>query len=130
VQALDDAVLRRRARHVVTENDRVRATVEALSNRRWDTLGGLLDDSHTSLRDDFEISCAELDLAVESARTAGALGARMTGGGFGGSAVSLVPRDLLPDVRRSVHAAFVEAGNTTPAFLVATPSDPARVEVS
>ncbi len=92
VERMDDAVLRRRARHVVTENQRVRDAVAALEAGDWSTLSATLDASHVSMRDDFEISCRELDLAVETARAAGALGARMTGGGFGGSAVALVPR--------------------------------------
>ena len=89
---MDDPVLRRRARHVVTENQRVLDAVAALEAGDWSSLSATLDASHVSMRDDFEISCRELDLAVETARVAGALGARMTGGGFGGSAVALVPR--------------------------------------
>ncbi len=128
VEGLDDPVLRRRARHVVTENARVRDAVAALDARDWPVLSGLLDASHTSMRDDFEISCAELDLAVETCRAAGALGARMTGGGFGGSAVALTPVAGLTDVQDAVSAAFAAAGHRTPAFLVATPGDSARVD--
>ncbi|MGA8247334.1 MAG: galactokinase, partial [Nocardioides sp.] len=97
-----EPLLRRRTRHVVTENQRVLEAVSALGTRDWARLGALLDASHVSMRDDFEISCRELDLAVETARGAGALGARMTGGGFGGSAVVLVPVAALSDVRRAV----------------------------
>jgi galactokinase len=128
VAGLDDPVLRRRARHVVTENLRVLAAVGAIADRSWDVLAETLDASHTSMRDDFEISCAELDLAVESARTAGALGARMTGGGFGGSAVALVPRAAVDAVETSVTRAFADAGFRDPAYLLATPGDAARVE--
>src|SRR5919107_751636 len=78
-----DEVTFRRVRHVVTENDRVLQTVELLAAQGPAAIGALLDASHVSMRDDFEISCPELDLAVEAARGAGALGARMTGGGFG-----------------------------------------------
>jgi galactokinase len=128
VEGLADPVLRRRARHVVTENLRVLSSVGAIGDRDWEALAQLLDDSHTSMRDDFEISCTELDLAVETAGSSGALGARMTGGGFGGSAVALVPRKAVEGVQSAVTAAFVGAGHTEPAYLVATPGDAARVE--
>jgi galactokinase len=128
VGGLADPVLRRRARHVVTENLRVLSSVGAIGDRDWEALAQLLDDSHTSMRDDFEISCTELDLAVETARSSGALGARMTGGGFGGSAVALVPRKAVEGVKSAVTVAFVGAGHTEPAYLVATPGDAARVE--
>jgi galactokinase len=128
VEALRDDVLRRRARHVLTENARVRRVVDLVEAGDWPGLGELLDASHTSMRDDFEISCRELDLAVATARSAGALGARMTGGGFGGSAVALVPAELVGAVEGAVTAAFVDAGLAEPAYLLATPGDAARVE--
>ncbi len=123
-----DPVLRRRARHVVTENQRVRDAVSALAAGDWARLGALLDASHVSMRDDFEISCRELDLAVATSRRTGALGARMTGGGFGGSAVALVPVAAAPAVRRTVSAAFADAGLPEPSYLLASPSGGARVE--
>ncbi|MDX6359758.1 MAG: galactokinase, partial [Nocardioidaceae bacterium] len=128
VEALPDDVLRRRARHVLTENARVRRAVEHIDADDWSSLGAVLDASHASMRDDFEISCRELDLAVASARTAGALGARMTGGGFGGSAVALVPASRIQEVKRVVTRTFADAGLRDPAYLVATPGDAARVE--
>jgi galactokinase len=128
VEDLADPMLRRRARHVMSENLRVLAAVGAIGDRDWYALAEALDASHTSMRDDFEISCAELDLAVETARAAGALGARMTGGGFGGSALALVSEAHVPQVRSAVTSAFVRAGHTEPAYLVATPGDAARVE--
>jgi galactokinase len=128
VESLDDPVLRRRARHVVSENLRVLAAVGAIGDRDWDSLADVLDASHTSMRDDFEISCRELDLAVETARGAGALGARMTGGGFGGSAVALLPRRAVERVQESVTRAFADARLTAPAYLIATPGDAARLE--
>jgi|tagenome__1003787_1003787.scaffolds.fasta_scaffold20905889_2 galactokinase len=128
VEGLADPVLQRRARHVVTENLRVLAAVGAIGDRNWHALAETLDASHTSMRDDFEISCAELDLAVETARGAGALGARMTGGGFGGSAVALVSEADVRRVRSAVTSAFDRAGHTEPAYLVATPGDAARLE--
>jgi|tagenome__1003787_1003787.scaffolds.fasta_scaffold20870825_2 galactokinase len=128
VEGLPDLVLRRRARHVVTENVRVMASVGAIGDRDWEALAALMDASHTSMRDDFEISCIELDLAVETARAAGALGARMTGGGFGGSAVALVAESDVPAVRTAVTDAFTRGGYAEPAYLVATPGDAARLE--
>jgi galactokinase len=110
----------RRARHVVTETARVHEAVEALERRDWTRFGELLVGSHESLRDDFEVSCAELDVAVQAALDAGAVGARMTGGGFGGSAIALVPGDRMEDVRASVSEAFSRAGFDEPRFLEAT----------
>jgi galactokinase len=86
-----DETLRRRARHVVTEDERVLRAVDLLRSADVQALGPLFLASHASLRDDFEISCAELDRIVEQAMTEGAVGARMTGGGFGGCAIALVP---------------------------------------
>jgi galactokinase len=128
VEGLADPVLRRRARHVVTENLRVLASVGAIGDRDWEALAGVLDASHSSMRDDFEISCAELDLAVEEARQAGALGARMTGGGFGGSAVALVPESTVSSVQTKVTSAFTRAGHGEPAYLAVVPGGAARVE--
>jgi galactokinase len=128
VEALVDPVLRRRARHVLSENARVREAVAHISATEWPALGRLLDASHASMRDDFEISCRELDLAVETACSAGALGARMTGGGFGGSAVALVPEDRVDHVRNAVTDAFSGADLREPAYLVAAPGDAARLE--
>jgi galactokinase len=128
VERLDDPRLRRRARHVVTENQRVRDAVDRIERRDWKGLAVLLDASHVSMRDDFEISCLELDLAVDTARAAGALGARMTGGGFGGSAVSLVRTDDLGRVRDAVDAAFRAAQLRPPGFLVVEAGAAARLE--
>ncbi|MGH9186459.1 MAG: galactokinase, partial [Acidimicrobiales bacterium] len=93
IDRLDDAVLRRRARHVVTENDRVLEVVARLRAGDVASIGPLLTASHESLRDDFEVSSPELDAAVDAALGAGAIGARMTGAGFGGCALALVGAD-------------------------------------
>ncbi|QZN84960.1 galactokinase [Cellulomonas sp. C5510] len=122
----DDAeVLVRRVRHVVTEIARVEEFVALLDADRVAEVGPVMDASHASLRDDYEVSCRELDLAVEAARDAGALGARMTGGGFGGSAIALVATDAVDDVAAAVAGAFADADLHAPAFLVATASGPA-----
>jgi galactokinase len=109
-----DAQTFRRVRHVVTENSRVLQTVELLGSDGPRAIGPLLDASHSSMRDDFEISSPELDLAVEAARAAGAVGARMTGGGFGGSAIALTPLTAEPGVRAAVERAFARAGFAAP----------------
>ena len=114
---LDDETFRR-VRHILTENQRVLDTVRVLREDGPGAIGALLDASHTSMRDDFEISVAELDLAVEAARAAGALGARMTGGGFGGSAIALTPHALIPAVQQAVADAFAAAGFTAPDMFV------------
>ncbi|HXV93221.1 MAG TPA: galactokinase, partial [Pseudonocardia sp.] len=115
--------LRPRARHVVTEIARVREAVALLDAGRAGEIGPLLDASHASLARDYEVSCAELDLAVEAARDAGALGARMTGGGFGGSAIALVPAPRSAAVTEAVRGAFARAGYRTPEIRAVQPSD-------
>ena len=122
VEALSDPLLRRRARHIVTETERVPSVVALLSAGDWAEVGRVLAASHASMRDDFEISCPELDLAVGTAVEAGALGARMTGGGFGGSSVALVPTERLDAVALAIDTAFAGAGFRTPQHLVAEPS--------
>ncbi|WP_449508598.1 galactokinase [Cellulosimicrobium composti] len=123
---LPDDVARRRVRHVVTEIGRVRELVALLREGRPDAVGPLMNASHASLRDDYEVSSVELDVAVDAARVAGALGARMTGGGFGGSAIALVRADQVETVADAVRAAFEREGLGAPGFLLATPSAPAE----
>ena len=99
----DDKVYRR-LRHVVTENERVLKAVAALRHQDADTVGRLLYQSHESLRDDFEVSCEELDGIVETlSQTAGVTGARLTGAGFGGSVVALVRTDAVPTISSTVE---------------------------
>lgn len=120
---LDDETFRR-VRHVVTENQRVLDTVDTLrAGGGAAAIGELLDASHRSMRDDFEISVPELDLAVETAVGAGALGARMTGGGFGGAAIALVKLDDLSRVQVAVDNAFSEHAFGQPDTFVVTASD-------
>ena len=114
----------RRARHVLTEIVRTRNFAYELMRPTvdWRKLGQMMNESHESLRVDYEVSCPELDLAVQAALDAGALGARMTGGGFGGCAIALVYLDDVDRVARDVTAAFSQAGWEPPAFLVGEPS--------
>ncbi|MBX3100252.1 MAG: galactokinase [Salinibacterium sp.] len=104
----------RRVRHVITENQRVLDTVRLLRSEGPLAIGELLDTSHVSLRDDFEISVPELDLAVETAQANGAIGARMTGGGFGGAAIALVPTDGISRLQVALDGAFAEHGFSQP----------------
>ncbi|MEO6532359.1 MAG: galactokinase [Pseudolysinimonas sp.] len=124
---LDDVTFRR-VRHVVTENQRVLDTVRLLDSEGPAAIGALLDASHRSLRDDFEVSVPELDLAVETALASGALGARMTGGGFGGSAIALVPTDAVSRLQVAVDGAFAEHGFSAPETFTVRPSDGALRE--
>jgi galactokinase len=118
----EDETVRRRVRHVVTENHRVREVIERLDAGDTRSIGPVLTAGHASCRDDFEISCAELDLVVESANVAGALGARMTGGGFGGSAIVLVEVADADAVAKAVTEAFAAAGYRSPRIFPAVPS--------
>ena len=121
-----DPELFKRTQHVVSEIQRVRDTVEALEQGELAEVGLLFTSSHLSLRDDFEVSCPELDVAVDTAIEAGALGARMTGGGFGGSAIALVPERLVPGVEMAILSAYEHHGFTKPLFFRATPAGGAR----
>jgi galactokinase len=123
LEALDDDVLRRRTRHIVTENERVRQVVALLRAGELPAIGPLLSASHASLRDDFEVTVPALDLAADVLEEAGALGARMTGGGFGGCVIALVPTERVDAATTAVANAFAAAGHNPPAAFVARPSD-------
>jgi galactokinase len=121
--ALSDPILRRRARHVCTDNARVLRTVDLLHDGKYPEVGELLTQSHESLRDDFEVSWPEADVAVEAALAAGAYGARMIGGGFGGSVLALLSDapDAADRVRAAVKHAYDAHSFTLPEFLPAHP---------
>ncbi|MBD2763117.1 galactokinase [Kocuria sp. cx-116] len=125
IAALDSETARR-VRHVLTENRRVLETVERLRQGDLSGVGKLMTASHVSLRDDYEVSCLELDLAVDSALNAGARGARMTGGGFGGSTIALVHTIELDQVRDAVVRAFADHDLRTPDTFTVLPADGAR----
>ncbi|MGN2640021.1 galactokinase [Nocardia takedensis] len=124
-EVLDEETFRR-VRHVVTEDQRVLDTVRTLREHGPAAIGALLDASHTSMRDDFEISAPELDVAVEAARSAGALGARMTGGGFGGAAIAVAPSGAVPAISAAVEKAFAARGFAAPTQFTVVPSPGAR----
>lgn len=117
----------KRARHAVTEISRVLEAVERLSNKEFIDFGNLLNQSHASLRDDYSVSCPELDLAVDTAMQSGALGARMVGGGFGGSAIALIKDEDAGKVSLAIEQAFANAGFTAPRFFDSLPSDGAKL---
>ncbi|MBA2638849.1 MAG: galactokinase [Nocardioidaceae bacterium] len=119
---ITDAVHRRRAQHVVSEIARVQEVAAILDAGRPVDIGAQLSASHLSLRDDFEVSCDELDEAVDAALAAGALGARMTGGGFGGCAIALVRDNDVPAVEQRVQAAYDRRGWRAADIFAATPS--------
>jgi galactokinase len=117
----------KRARHGVSEMLRVLDAVKALEAEDFEALGQLLNQSHNSLRDDYEVSCPELDLAVETALRSGALGARMVGGGFGGSAIALINERDAGVVSLAIEKAFAKSGFKAPRFFDSLPSDGAKV---
>ena len=127
--ALDPETFRR-LRHVVTEDERVLAAVAALRADALESdpgaVGALLTASHASMRDDFEITTPALDLAATTAVEAGAVGARMTGGGFGGAVIALVARELAAQTAETIVAAFARAGFTAPRLSTVAPSAGAR----
>lgn len=120
-------VLARRTRHVATEQQRVSDFLEALGACDGVRLGEILSASHVSLRDDFEVSCPELDLAVSAAMGAGALGARMTGGGFGGCAIALTPVSRRDLVEQAVLSAFASRKWARPSVFRVAPVGGAHV---
>ncbi|WP_329279615.1 galactokinase [Streptomyces sp. NBC_00691] len=126
LELLGDETVLRYVRHVVTDNARVERTIALLDAGETRAVGPVLTEGHASLRDDLRVSCPELDLVVETANAAGALGARMTGGGFGGSAVVLVDTDRADAVAAAVEKAFAEAGHAAPGIFTAVPSAGAR----
>ncbi len=111
-----------RARHAVSEISRVLSTVDALKRTEFKEVGALINQSHNSLRDDYAVSCPELDVAVEAARSAGALGSRMVGGGFGGSAIALLRVEDLESARQAISEAFAREGFKKPRFFTSLPS--------
>jgi galactokinase len=122
LRRLPDDVLRRRVRHIVTEDARVLSTVELLRAGRLREIGPLLTASHASMRDDYEITAPEVDTAVDALLGAGALGARMTGGGFGGCVIALVPPSRVTPATNAVQRAYRKAGFAPAGAFTAQPS--------
>ena len=114
----------RRARHVISENARVADFAKALAEDNRDLMGRLMAESHRSLREDFEVSCRELDIMVEAANNAeGTIGARMTGGGFGGCTVNLVREEAVDAFRESIARSYEEQAGKRPEIYVSRPAE-------
>ncbi|MGW1526607.1 galactokinase [Streptomyces sp. NPDC001588] len=122
LKRLSDERLRRYVRHVVSDDHRVDRVVALLDAGDVRAIGPVLTEGHVSLRDDLRISCPELDLVVDTANASGALGARMTGGGFGGSAILLVEAPEADTVAKAIEEAFGAAGFTAPRVFPAVPA--------
>jgi galactokinase len=118
-----------RARHAVTEIQRVKDAVAALKSSDFTTLGRLINESHFSLRDDYTVSCPELDVAVDASLAAGALGSRMVGGGFGGSAIALIKADQIDSVKEAIKSAYAAKGFKAPRFFTSLPSAGASAQL-
>jgi galactokinase len=118
-----------RAEHIVNDIKRVHECVDRLKNNDFTAVGNILTKSHASLRDLFEISCPELDLAVDTALENKSLGGRMIGGGFGGSAIALYKVADIDQAKRAIAVAFKESGFTEPRFFTSLPSAGARVTI-
>ena len=116
-----------RARHAVSEMQRVLDCVEALSISDFEKVGRLINQSHASLRDDYTVSCPELDTAVDASLAAGALGSRMVGGGFGGSAIALIQASKTSETITAIEKAFAEKKFKAPRFFTSLPSQGAEV---
>ena len=123
---LDDDELRRYVRHVVTEDERVLAVARLLDEGRLPDIGQALTASHRSMRDDFRITVPEVDTAVDALLSAGALGARMTGGGFGGCVIGLLPEGDVEAAGDAVRRAFADAGFGEPSIFTASAEAGAR----
>ena len=118
----------RRARHVITENDRTTAMAAALTERNWKTCGRLMNASHLSMKEDFEITCPEIDVLVEITQSVeGVIGSRMTGGGFGGCTVSLIQTRQTEEILRAVANRYQSATGIEPSAFVTQPVQGARV---
>jgi galactokinase len=127
VAGLMDERIYRRCRHVVTENARVLSAVEMMSAGEWAGFGSLMNQSHDSLRDDYEVSCRELDFLVDSAREIdGVLGARLTGAGFGGSTVSLVHTSAVEEFQTVISENYLRKFDTVPRMFACSASDGAE----
>jgi galactokinase len=116
-----------RARHVISENARVLEAVDALRDKDFEEFGRLMYASHASLRDDYEVSTPELDAFVEAAEQHGARGARLTGAGFGGCAIALVPEDETAALTKACQRAFASSQFEEPAFYEFVPAAGAEI---
>ena len=121
-------VIARRARHIISENDRVQTGVQALRMGNYSTFGQLMIESHQSLKDDYEVSCRELDLLVDLAlKQEGVLGARMTGAGFGGCTVNLLRREHIDAFKKKIKQGYKKITGINPDIYITLPAEGAKV---
>ena len=121
-------VIARRARHIISENYRVQTGAQALRMGNYSTFGQLMIESHQSLKDDYEVSCRELDLLVDLAlKQEGVLGARMTGAGFGGCTVNLLKREYIDSFKKTIKQGYKKITGITPDIYVTPPAEGAKV---
>jgi galactokinase len=122
-----EGVLLQRARHVVSENERTVKTADALEKGDWDTVGTLMNESHSSMRDDYEVSCEEIDLLVDLAQNFdGVYGSRLTGGGFGGCTVTLVKKDASKELMEYLKKQYEAKTGTNCVCFETSPADGAK----
>jgi galactokinase len=127
-QAQLPEIIARRARHVISENYRVQAGVQALRMGNYSAFGQLMIESHRSLKDDYEVTCAELDLLVDLAlKQEGVLGARMTGAGFGGCTVNLLRRDYVNTFKKNIKNEYKKITGINPDIYLTSPAEGAKV---
>jgi len=127
-QEPDGDLCYRRAKHVITENDRTTAMATALTKGDWATCGKLMGASHQSMKDDFEITCPEIDCLVEIAQSVdGVIGSRMTGGGFGGCTVSLIETNRTAEIVEAITSRYRSATSIDPAAFVTRPAQGAKI---
>jgi galactokinase len=127
-QESDGDLCYRRAKHVITENDRTTAMASALTKKDWATCGQLMGASHQSMKDDFEITCSEIDRLVEIAQSVnGVIGSRMTGGGFGGCTVSLIETSRTAEILSAITSRYQSATGIEPAAFVTRPAQGAKI---
>jgi galactokinase len=127
-QESDGNLCYRRAKHVITENDRTAAMAAALTKRDWETCGKLMGASHRSMKEDFEITCPEIDCLVEVAQSVeGVIGSRMTGGGFGGCTVSLIETKRMAEIVETITKQYQSATNIVPVAFVTQPAQGAQI---
>jgi galactokinase len=126
LRQLGEERLVKRTRHIVTENQRVVDVAASLTRGRWERVGELLTAAHVSYRDDFEASCPEVDLAVDVLLESGALGARLTGGGFGGAAIALISAEDVAPAAAAIEQAYAERGYKSAHTFTVVPSAGAR----
>jgi galactokinase len=125
-QVIKDDISRKRAKHAVYENERTKMAVELLNNSDVYGFGKLMNESHISLRDDYEVSIKELDVLVEAAWHEGAIGARMTGAGFGGCTVNLISKNSIESFQKNVGKIYNEKTGRDASFYVVEVGDGAR----